>query len=84
MNYAGKKIAITGADGFIGKALIKKLQEDYGYTDGCPETTDIHILNGDTRDPRTFDPINHTFICFTSPRPAPRCFSKLNPGTAPT
>jgi UDP-glucose 4-epimerase len=61
MNYAGKKIAITGADGFIGKALIKKLQELYGYVDGRDETLDIAILKGDTRDPRTFEAIDYSF-----------------------
>lgn len=53
MNYKGKKIAITGYDGFIGTALVKALTAIGGV--------EVQFLKGDIRDRRTFDPLDHTF-----------------------
>lgn len=59
MNYKGKKIAITGADGFIGSALCAALEKavlDDNGTDGS-----VHKLQGDIRDRRTFDQLDFSF-----------------------
>jgi UDP-glucose 4-epimerase len=53
VNYSGKKIAITGANSFIGKALLNVLRQD--------ETVDITILSGDTRHPQTFFQLDHSY-----------------------
>lgn len=47
-----KKVAITGHDGFLGRMLTLKLQR-LGYN---PK-----LLIGDVRDPRTFDPLDHSY-----------------------
>jgi UDP-glucose 4-epimerase len=51
MNYKGKKVAVTGATGFIGGKLVKAL-EARGAT--------VIKLNGDTRDSRTFGLLDYT------------------------
>lgn len=59
MNYKGKNIAITGATGFIGSALYDRLVnlvEDPDGPDGY-----VKVLEGDIRDRRTFDSLDHTF-----------------------
>lgn len=55
MNYKGKKVAITGTSGFIGSALKARLEALYD--------DDINIieLDGDIRDRRTFERLDHTF-----------------------
>ena len=52
MNYKGKKIAITGHTGFIGKALSDALSK---------QGAEVNLLVGDTRNPDTFDGIDHTY-----------------------
>lgn len=52
MNYDNKKIAITGAKGFIGYALTRALKK---------AGAEVQILDGDIRDRRTFDILDHTF-----------------------
>lgn len=52
MNYSGKTIAITGANGFIGKALVNWFRKD--------ETINLRILETDVRDPRTFLGLDHS------------------------
>lgn len=59
MDYRGKKIAITGADGFIGSALYAELEkavEDPKGRDGS-----VHVLDGDIRDRRTFEKLDYSF-----------------------
>lgn len=51
MNYQGKKIAITGHTGFIGKALYKELGR---------QGADLITFLGDIRNPETFAKLNHT------------------------
>lgn len=55
MNYHGKKIAITGADGFIGSAIKARLEQLYD------DDIDIYVLDGDIRDRRSFERLDHTF-----------------------
>lgn len=52
MNYRGKIVGITGYDGFIGKELVKSL-EDAG--------AQVIALIGDVRNPITFSVVDHTF-----------------------
>jgi UDP-glucose 4-epimerase len=52
MNYKGKKVALTGADGFLGSAIGKALH-DAG--------AEVFALDGDIRDRRTFDSLDFTF-----------------------
>lgn len=53
MNYKGKRVAITGHDGFIGSALVKLLQEQLG--------AEVTALLGDIRDPQTFSVLSHEY-----------------------
>ena len=55
MNYKGKKVAITGADGFIGSALKARLEQMYD------DDITIIELDGDIRDRRTFDRLDYSF-----------------------
>ncbi len=52
MNYEKKKVALTGARGFIGKALKEQLEFE-GAT--------VVVLDGDIRDRRTFDVLDFSF-----------------------
>lgn len=52
MNYQNKKVAITGANGFIGSALVKALEGAGAYID---------ILEGDVRNPETFGGLNYEY-----------------------
>lgn len=52
MNYSGKKIAITGATGFIGGAL---------YNHPALDNDLLHSLGGDIRNPSTFAGLDHTY-----------------------
>lgn len=69
MNYSGKKIAITGAGGFIGTALLQRLMADYQIVySGSKEAVlagskyvIVKILNGDIRDPETFYELDYTY-----------------------
>lgn len=57
MNYSGKKVAITGADGFIGSALLEQL--DKLTDDGDRTVQKVFVIKGDIRDPKTFNVLNH-------------------------
>ena len=66
MNYQGKKIAITGVTGFLGRALADKLEllakpkDDNSFA--VPgQYKWITVLEGDIRDPKTFKKLDHTF-----------------------
>lgn len=52
MNYEGKKVALTGANGFLGKAI----KEHLGF-----EGAEVVVLKGDIRDRRTFDDLDFSF-----------------------
>lgn len=45
MNYKGKKVAITGSEGFIGKALFKALKK---------VGADVYVIVNDVRNPKSF------------------------------
>lgn len=59
MNYRGKKIAITGRGGFLGNSLIKELEA--AVLDNNGHDGSVYVLDGDIRDRRTFDQLDHTF-----------------------
>lgn len=52
MNYQNKRIALTGWSGFIGSRLEEELKAGGAI---------VYRLYGDTRNPSTFDRIDHTF-----------------------
>jgi len=52
MNYTNKKVALTGADGFLGSALKEQLEF---------EGAEVVCLAGDIRDRKTFDQLDFTF-----------------------
>ena len=66
MNYQGKKIAITGVTGFLGRALADRLEQ---LAQPATENTMtlpgvykyVKVLEGDVRDPKTFKSLDHTF-----------------------
>lgn len=66
MNYQGKKIAITGAKGFLGRALADRLEilakpaheNDMTFPGVYKYVT---VLDGDIRDPKTFKKLDHTY-----------------------
>lgn len=66
MNYHGKKIAVTGVTGFIGRALADRLEQlakpknDNSF-DVPGQYKFITVLEGDIRDPKTFKKLDHTF-----------------------
>lgn len=55
MNYAGKKIAVTGGDSFIGSAIVRELRNTYG------ENIEVNLLGGDVRNFATFGALNHSY-----------------------
>lgn len=66
MNYQGKKIAITGASGFLGRAMADRLEalakpekENDMTFPGVYKY--ITVLDGDIRDPKTFKKLDHTY-----------------------
>lgn len=52
MNYKGKKVALTGAKGFIGKEL---------HTALVVAGADVVVIEGDIRDRHTFDRLDYTY-----------------------
>ncbi len=52
MDYSGKRVALTGADGFIGWALKDRLSK---------LGAEVIVLRGDTRMKETFDPIDFSY-----------------------
>lgn len=46
MNYQGKIVGLTGADGFLGSALAKGLRDQGAI---------VKVISGDIRDPETFN-----------------------------
>lgn len=52
MNYRGKKVGLTGSNGFIGSALAQSLED---------EGAEVVDLFGDIRDRKTFDRLDYSF-----------------------
>lgn len=72
MNYQNKKIAITGASGFIGSHLAAALDH---------EGAEIVLLTGDIRDRHTFAELDHTFdYLFHFAAPSSQVLFKRMPG----
>lgn len=66
MNYHGKRIAITGASGFLGRALADRLEllakpKDDNSFPVPGQYKFVTVLEGDVRDPKTFKRLDHTF-----------------------
>src|SRR5579864_3420821 len=66
MTLDGKRILVTGADGFIGSHLVERLAEeharvialtqynsfnDWGWLEGLPCLNQVQVVTGDIRDP---------------------------------
>lgn len=55
--YAGKKLFVTGATGFLGRVLVEKLLRD------CSEIAEIYILvrtkKGEAPEARAVEFLNH-------------------------
>lgn len=81
MNYKGKKVAITGVDGFIGKALFEALINSTTDLEFMFESeVMVHILDGDIRDPETFAKLDHTYdYLFHFAAPSSQVLFKRNP-----
>lgn len=52
MNFTNKKVAITGASGFVGKALAEELEAKGAI---------VYALPGDVREAMTFARLDHTY-----------------------
>lgn len=52
MNYKNKRVAITGATGFLGRHIFNELIEN---------GAEVYAISGDIRDPRSFDILDHSF-----------------------
>lgn len=95
MNYNGKKIAITGASGFLGGALVEHFA---GPTPSSPligavydmissfvgdrrqAKPTLEVIDGDVRDPKTFSHLDHTYdYLFHFAAPSSQVLFKRNP-----
>lgn len=52
MNYEGKKVAVTGTDGFLGSEIVARLRQ-LGAA--------VYEIEGDVKDGETFKDLDHTF-----------------------
>lgn len=75
MNYYGKKIAITGANGFIGSALRWALEKKHAF---------VHTIDGDIRDPKTFSQARATSPNIMTPSALDYSFDYLFHFAAPS
>lgn len=71
MYYQGRKVGVTGADGFIGSWLTHELESQGAI---------VVPIDGDIRDRRTFDAIDHSFsYLFHFAGPSSQVVFKNNP-----
>ena len=52
MDYKGKKVALTGVQGFIGYSLFKRLEDLGAY---------VNIITGDVRQPESFNGLDYEY-----------------------
>lgn len=52
MNYKNKRVAVTGATGFLGRGIFNALHE---------AGAEVYAISGDIRDIRSFDILDHSF-----------------------
>lgn len=61
MNYRSKKVAITGAKGFLGSAIMRRITPEYGHNFEQRLGPQVEILAGDIRNPDTFKALDGSF-----------------------
>ena len=52
MNYKNKRVAVTGATGFLGRGIFNEL---------IAQGAEVYAISGDIRDPQSFEILDHSF-----------------------